>query len=163
MDDPLFAPPTEHWQRLSPSYTKLQVISSMITWTILTIIVVTPLAIWTPWWLSVTAGVVTLALGLWRVLRQPRLARSWGYAERDDDLYITRGLWFRDLTIVPYGRLQVAKVSAGPIERSLGLASVQLVTASAGTDATIPGLTSQDAAALRDRMTARAEGRSAGL
>lgn len=163
MDDPLFAPPTENWQRISPKYGTVKAITSLIGWGLFTLVAVVVLVVWTPWWVALAAGLVLAGWTLWRVLRQPRLARSWGYAERDDDLYVTHGLWFKELTIVPYGRLQVANVSAGPIERSMGLASVELVTASAGTNASIPGLTSQAAAELRDRMTARAEGRSAGL
>lgn len=48
--------------------------------------------------------------------------RLLGYAELDEDLYITRGLWFRRLTAVPYGRMQVVEVESGPIERAFGLA-----------------------------------------
>ncbi|HHV20068.1 MAG TPA: PH domain-containing protein [Propionibacterium sp.] len=91
------------------------------------------------------------------------LVRSWGYAELADDLYVTHGLWFRRLMAVPYGRMQVVEVEAGPIERALGLATVKLVTASASTDATIPGLPPEEAARLRDRLTELGETRTSGL
>jgi membrane protein YdbS with pleckstrin-like domain len=45
----------------------------------------------------------------------------------------------------------------------LGVSTVQLHTAAATTDATIPGLLPDEAAALRDRLAARGEVRSAGL
>lgn len=96
-------------------------------------------------------------------MRADRYWRSWGYAELDDDLYITRGLWFKQLTVVPYGRMQVVEVESGPIERAFGLATVKLVTASASTDATIPGLPPEEAAALRDRLSERGEARASGL
>ena len=47
--------------------------------------------------------------------------RSWGYAERDDDLIVIRGLLFRRISVVPYGRMQFIDVTAGPIDRAFGL------------------------------------------
>ena len=49
------------------------------------------------------------------------------------------------------------------VERHFGLASVQLHTAAAATDATIPGLDPAEAERLRDRLTELGEARSAGL
>ena len=57
----------------------------------------------------------------------------------------------------------VVDLRAGPIDRWLGIATVQLHTAAATTDATIPGLVPLDAAAFRDRLAARGEERTAGL
>ena len=89
--------------------------------------------------------------------------RSWGYAERGDDLIVNRGLMFRRLSVVPYGRMQFIDVTAGPIDRLFGLATVQLHTAAAATDARIPGLRREDAYAMRDRLTAMGEARATGL
>jgi len=89
--------------------------------------------------------------------------RSWGYAERDDDLLITHGVLFRKLVVVPYGRMQFVDVTAGPLARRFGLATLRLHTAAAATDATIPGLTDDEAARLRDRLAALGQARSAGL
>ncbi|MFD7033324.1 PH domain-containing protein [Streptomyces sp. NPDC059917] len=89
--------------------------------------------------------------------------RSWKYAERADDLLISRGVMWRQETVVPYGRMQLVEVTSGPLERRFGLASVQLHTAAATTDATIPGLDPREAERLRDRLTELGEARSAGL
>jgi uncharacterized protein len=89
--------------------------------------------------------------------------RSWRYLERDDDLLISRGVMWRQLTIVPYGRMQLVEVTSGPVERRFGLARLQLHTAAAATDAAIPGLAPPEAERLRDRLTALGEARSAGL
>ena len=70
---------------------------------------------------------------------------------------------FRRLVIVPYGRMQLVDLQAGPVHRALGIATVQLHTAAATTDASIPGLTPEVAADLRDRLARRGEQRSAGL
>jgi membrane protein YdbS with pleckstrin-like domain len=89
--------------------------------------------------------------------------RSWRYAERADDLLISRGVLWRELTVVPYGRMQLVEVTSGPLERRYGLARVQLHTAAATTDAEIPGLVPDEAERLRDRLTELGGARSAGL
>ncbi len=92
-----------------------------------------------------------------------RTVRSWGYAERADDLLVTSGVLRRQLVVVPYGRMQFVDVSAGPLDRKFGLATVQLHTAAAATDASIPGLVPEEAARLRDRLAARGEATAAGI
>ncbi|MEU9243113.1 PH domain-containing protein [Streptomyces sp. NPDC048385] len=120
--------------------------------------------------LSLLAGPVWAALALlplaalaWGWVLLGRNWRSWRYAERADDLLITRGVLWRQETVVPYGRMQLVEVTSGPVERHFGLASVQLHTAAAATDATIPGLDPAEAERLRDRLTELGEARSAGL
>jgi uncharacterized protein len=76
---------------------------------------------------------------------------------------VRRGVMFRSLVVVPYGRMQFVDVEAGPLARKLGYASVQLHTASPATDASIPGLVPDEAARLRDRLARRGEARLAGL
>lgn len=104
-----------------------------------------------------------VAAGAWCWVLLGRNWRSWRYAERSDDLLISRGVLWREETVVPYGRMQLVEVSSGPLERRFGLASVQLHTAAAATDARIPGLAPAEAERLRDRLTELGEARSAGL
>ncbi|MFJ4820304.1 PH domain-containing protein [Streptomyces sp. NPDC088801] len=104
-----------------------------------------------------------LALLVWGWVMLERNWRSWRYTERADDLLISRGVLWHEETVVPYGRMQLVEVTSGPVERHFGLASVQLHTAAAATDATIPGLEPAEAERLRDRLTELGEARSAGL
>ena len=106
-------------------------------------------------------GLVLIVLCLAMVLRGR--FRAWGYAERADDLLVRRGLLVRRLSVVPYGRMQFVDVTAGPIDRLFGLATVQLHTAAAATDARIPGLVADEAERLRDRLAALGESTAAGL
>jgi membrane protein YdbS with pleckstrin-like domain len=92
-----------------------------------------------------------------------RRYRAWGYAERVDDLLVRRGVMVRRLTVVPYGRMQFVDVTAGPIDRIFGLATVQLHTAAAASDARIPGLETVEAERLRDQLAALGEAKAAGL
>ncbi len=153
---PLFAPPGIEWRRLSPQYLKLKLLMIATVWPILIAIVVAPLAWleWQSWWMVLLGLVVVWA---WRIWRAPRAYRRWGYAETDTDVYLTRGLAWRQLTCVPYGRMQLVNVQSGPIERAFGLASVEMVTSSTSGSISIPGLTPSDAAELRDRLIERGE------
>ena len=108
-------------------------------------------------------ALLPLALMAWGWVLLGRNWASWRYAERSDDLLISRGVLWREETVVPYGRMQLVEVTSGPVERRFGLAGVQLHTAAAATDATIPGLDPAEAERLRDRLTELGEARSAGL
>ncbi len=162
--DPLFAPPGGTWRRLSPRYVRVR------QWAALgaSVAVFGPAAaaswfVWNLPWVPAAIAAVGLLWTTWRVLRARRWVASWGWAERDQDLCITHGLWTRHLIIVPFGRMQVVNVTSGPLLRSQGLAEVHLVTAAALSDARIPGLDQADAIALRDRMIERSDARGAGL
>ena len=106
-------------------------------------------------------GVVVLgAVYLWL---QRRRYLAWAYQERAEDLAVSRGVMFRRLSVVPYGRMQFVDVTAGPWERLFGLSTVKLHTAAAATDARIPGLEPSEAARLRDRLAELGEAKAAGL
>lgn len=161
--DGVFAPPAENWVRVSP---KLITARRLVLALVLVPIVLVPVGITlaaAPIWVPVLVGAVGLVVFVWAWWLIGRRVRSYGYCERDDDLLVTSGILFRRLVIVPYGRMQLVDVSAGPIDRSLGITTVQLHTAAATSDAAIPGLPPDEASALRDRLSAVGEQRSAGL
>jgi len=108
-------------------------------------------------------GGAVLVVGAILWLLVGRRYSSWGYAEREDDLLVRRGVMFARLSVVPYGRMQFIDVTAGPLERSFGLATVRLHTAAAATDARIPGLEREEAARLRDSLAELGEAQATGL
>jgi uncharacterized protein len=116
---------------------------------------------------SAAAGAgIAVAILLAGLVAERFLARrvaSWGYAERKDDLMVRRGVLVRRLSVIPYGRMQYIDVTAGPLERSLGLATVRMHTAAAASDARIPGLERAAAATLRDQLATLGEAHAAGL
>jgi uncharacterized protein len=114
-------------------------------------------------WAWLAAMAVVLLSAIWRSIVTVRAVKAWGYAERDNDLLVRHGLVIRRLSIVPYARMQFVDVTAGPLERAFKLATVQLHTAAAATDAKIPGLPPEEASRLRDRLTALGEDRAEGL
>lgn len=163
MDD-LFAPPGSTWQPVSPALARMRrAVLAGSTLVLLAVLLVLALLLPVPAGSTgVLAGLVLVGAGLgWLVVG--RNARRWGYAERDEDLYITSGALRRRLVVVPYGRMQYVDVQAGPLDRAFGIARLQLHTASPGTSAQIPGLPAEDAARLRDRLTSLGEAQAAGL
>jgi len=157
-----FAPPGQRWVPLSPRLRAMRRALLVGFTGLVGLGAVVPAAVAHPALAPlplVLAGTV-IAWG-WVVIGRNYL--SWGYAERADDLLVRKGWLFRQLVVVPYGRMQFVDVTAGPLERKLGLATLQLHTAAAATDATIPGLTPEEAARLRDGLAELGEARSAGL
>lgn len=83
----------------------------------------------------------------------PRRYGAWRYQLGVDALRLERGVMFRSESVVPYTRIQHVDTNQGPIERSLGLASVTVHTASGSSSSlTIPGLLPTDAEALREQL-----------
>lgn len=123
-------------------------------------------------WIATSSGVAALppsllglaasclALGLPYASRK---AGSWKFLERDHDLLVQRGVMFLRLSIIPYERMQTVEVAAGPVDQLFHLATVQLHTASAATDARIPGLDPYHAEQLRERLVRRGEASAEGL
>jgi uncharacterized protein len=109
------------------------------------------------------AAVAIVAAGVGAGVFVTRRVRAWGYAEREEDLFVRRGVLFSRLSVIPYGRMQFIDVTAGPVERLFGLATVRMHTAAAASDARIPGLAANEAARVRDRLAELGEAQSAGL
>jgi membrane protein YdbS with pleckstrin-like domain len=162
--DELFAPPGEAWQPVSPKL----VVQRRLFLAIQALVLLAVLAVLL--WLAdlglafsfavIAAALLALA---WGMVAVGRNARSWAYAETDEDLHIKSGVMFRRMVTVPYGRMQYVDVHAGPFDQYFGIANVHLHTASPGTSATIPGLPADEAARLRDRLTSLGEAQAAGL
>ncbi len=161
--DDAFAPPGEAWRPVSPKLATARRIT-MVLVMLFVLVAIVMLGL-----VPEARTVALIAMGVWLVALTwmwwliGRRVRSFGYAEREDDLLVTSGIMFRRLVVVPYGRMQLVDITAGPLDRRLGVATVQLHTAAATTNATIPGLPPAEASGLRDRLAAHGEQRSAGL
>jgi membrane protein YdbS with pleckstrin-like domain len=160
----LFAPPGNAWRPVSPQLRRLRRVLLMASTGVALVAVAVLAGVfgWSLGWLVALAVVLLLlsVYGWWLIGRN---VRNWGYAERDDDLYIKHGALFRELIAVPYGRMQFVDITAGPLEQLYGIASVRLHTASPRTSGRIPGLPADEAARLRDRLTELGESQAAGL
>ena len=164
MVDELFAPPGNEWRPVSGQLRRMR--RTVLCVTLGLVLLGFASVTWlfaVPSWLLGPAAVLLVGTGAlgWVVIG--RNVRAWGYAERDEDLYVTHGALFKELIAVPYGRMQYVDVTSGPVERWYGISTVHLHTASPKTNARIPGLTPDEAGALRDRLTELGEAKAAGL
>ena len=152
------------WIPVSPRLAVARRLSLALVYLIVIAVVVALVLIpGVPTWVPALVVAIAVVIFIWLWWLIGRRVRSFGYAERGDDLLVTSGILFRRLVIVPYGRMQLVDVQAGPIARWLGVTTVQLHTAAATTDASIPGLVPDVAVELRDRLARRGEERSTGL
>lgn len=162
--DNLFAPASGSWQGVSP---RLATVRRIVVWVAAGVVVLVGFVLLAvvpdPWWIGAPVAVLGLVAGAWGTVWAGRNQRSWGYAENADDLLVTRGVMFKRLVAIPYGRMQFVDVQAGPLDRAFGIATVTLHTASAETAADIPGLLADEATRLRNRLTELGESRGAGL
>jgi uncharacterized protein len=160
--DAAFAPLGTRWTGLPGRLLRMRRLLLLAAAAPVTAAVLAPaLLLGGPRWAAL--ALLPLAVTVWAWTALGRNWRSWGYAEREDDLLVRRGVLRRRLTVVPYGRMQLVEVVSGPVERRFGIAAVVLHTAAAASDARIPGLLPPEAARLRDQLTALGEARSAGL
>ncbi len=97
------------------------------------------------------ALLVLLVVAVGRVLEVRRLA----YQLREHDLSLRSGVISHRVESLPFSRVQHVNIHRGPIERSLGLATLQVSTA--GPDINIPGLARADAERIKLLVTERAD------
>lgn len=114
-------------------------------------------------WMLIIGLLLTLGGPLVRCVFIFRQVSAMGYKIRPADLLIESGIMYRRTVVVPYARMQYVDVTASPLERFFGLATVTLHTASAGSDATVPGLKRADADRLRELLSERGQSGLAGL
>src|SRR6266540_1925562 len=110
---------------------------------------------------GLAAALVALAGGVAAWLLPNLEYRNWRYEVAEDALELRHGILRRVHSAIPYFRVQHIDVTQGPVERLVGLSRLVVHTASAGTDATIPGIAAGDAEGRRRRcgLTPRRAGR----
>jgi membrane protein YdbS with pleckstrin-like domain len=119
-----------------------------------------PAGTWLPVALSDRVGLLpylTAALVLPNVL----IAPVWRYRvhrwEISADVVYTRSGWFnREWRLVPVSRIQTVDTKQGWLERSLGLATLKIDTASHAGSSRVEGLRVGDATDLADKLARRA-------
>jgi membrane protein YdbS with pleckstrin-like domain len=158
-----FASPVADWVRVSVRLRAMRRVMLGVVGVVVAVLAAVALAIAGSVLAAVVTVIVVFAVCAAAFVVVGRNYDSWGYAERGADLLVTHGVMWRRLVVVPYGRMQLVDVTAGPIERKFGISTLRLHTASAGTDARIHGLTAAEATRLRDRLAALGESQSAGL
>lgn len=109
--------------------------------------------LWVPLYAAVAGLAWLFALFLGAVWLPAIAHARYGYAVSDREVRIARGVLIRSVVAIPTGRVQHVDMRQGPIEQWMGLARIQIHTASGlGGDGVIPGLELEEAERLRDRL-----------
>lgn len=156
-----FAPEGVVFRSVSPRLAAVRLLGHLLTLAVVAVALGVGAVLWKSWlWWGMVVLVLVAAWLCWLV---PRQVRAMCYALAEDHLLWRKGVMFRRLSVIPYGRMQFVDTSQGPIAARLGIAEVKLHTASAWTDATIEGLPVDEAENLRRILSRRGEQRMAGL
>ncbi|MCF2706656.1 PH domain-containing protein [Arcanobacterium haemolyticum] len=152
----MFAPLAPHidFTPVEPRYARVKFIATSIGFIplILAAIIVDIFIAKDRVWLWAIPAVV-LVMYVWTLALISRRVRALGYAELEDELVLCRGIMFQRVDVIPYGRMQQVNVSAGPLMSRENLATVELITASAQTNGSIPGIRKEEAERLRVKLT----------
>lgn len=106
-------------------------------------------------WAWITPLAILLLSGFLRLVMEFEFRRL-GYLIRQHDLVHRSGWIFQRIRICPYKRVQNCSVHSGPIQRSLGLASITVFTAGEhAADMTVRGLSQENAERIRQYIIAR--------
>jgi membrane protein YdbS with pleckstrin-like domain len=106
-------------------------------------------------WLTAVGVTVAVALVVIVVVVPGWRHRTWSWALTDEGLEVAHGVVVRTQSAIPTFRVQQVDVKQGPIERMFGLVTLQITTASAASDGTLPGIDAARADEVRRRILGR--------
>ena len=141
------------FEKLDNKYLQVSLIGNFIFWFFLFIVIIslsfTVLSAYYPW--------NVVALSAWLLFTGLSTIWTWlgfhykGYVLRNQDITYRSGLLWRDVTSVPFIRIQHCAVNQGPLERLFQLANLRIYTAGGqNSDMSIHGLTPDQAHRLKD-------------
>ena len=104
-----------------------------------------------PTWIATGSAALAFVLGVAFIWAWPEVSyRRWRWEVAQEEVRLREGMIIVSHTVIPMVRIQHVDTSQGPIMRAVGLSAVHISTA-AGKH-TIPALSDEDAAELRDRI-----------
>ena len=136
---------------LEPAYKTIRYISGATIGFVM--IIVSWLIVWVeprvmPYGIYVAAFMTLLAI--WIVIYNGLSFRYMGYALREKDISFKSGWQWRNMTTVPFNRVQHCDIKQGLIDRRFGLSRLTIYTAGGqSTDLVIPGLLPETAEQLK--------------
>ncbi len=152
--DGLPAMQVEQFESLDPNFLRVRLIGDAIFAAIVVVVAIV-VAVLVPWWwlpLAIAAGVLLL-IGLTAWLQTIEVGHI-GYLVRDQDFSFRSGVINRNITTVPFARVQHVSIDRGPLARSFGMATLEMRTA--GDGLTVPGISNDTAQRLKAMIVDRA-------
>ncbi|MGB3735186.1 MAG: PH domain-containing protein [Ilumatobacter sp.] len=106
------------------------------------------------WQVGTAAAVLLVALALAAALAVAEMRRL-AYQLREHDVSLRSGVVIHRTETIPFSRVQHVNLTRGPIERAIGLASLEVT--SAGPNIVIPGLAIAEAERVKQLVSERAD------
>jgi membrane protein YdbS with pleckstrin-like domain len=116
-------------KRLYRVYLALVIFGGFLWWMLPAIAVVTFLQVTIGVILVVTLLLPLLIAALITLYWIPRFHYSIAYVLEDDKMVVTKGVWWRNRSFVPYNRITNINIYQGPVSRHFGLAKLAIQTA----------------------------------
>ncbi len=105
------------------------------------------------WRIPVLMPIVGICMLAWSIAMVKRQWHAWRYEVTDNEVIITKGVFYQVRRFVPRDRIQHVDITSGPLARKFGLRHVHLYVAGAhGSIGEIPGLTPEEAEDLRTML-----------
>ena len=121
--------PSDGLKRLYEIYLTITIIGGFFWWIIAGLFVAFLYDSWTAVFafsLALIPPIVAAAVTLYWI---PRFHASIAYVLGDDDITVTRGVWWKTKSVVPYNRITNVSIYQGPISRSIGIGKLAIQTA----------------------------------
>lgn len=145
-----------HFQQLDRAFLKVEYISSLIFFGFLffVIFIFVMLASSEVRWVKILVASLWL---FWFMLSLLLVKKNYdiaGYAIRQHDIVHRKGVVFRNLTTIPFNRIQHCEISEGPVEKLFELSTLKVFTAGGATsDLAIGGIRKEEAQLIKEFIT----------
>lgn len=144
------------YRQLDRAYLRVDYISTSL-WFIFLFIFISVVFYWNTekyyWWMLIPYVLV----GVWGIISMFLISKNYaitGYAIRQRDIVHRTGVIFRNITTIPFNRIQHVEITQGPIAKMFGLAALKIFTAGgSGADLQIQGLKKEDAQGIKEFIT----------
>ncbi len=141
------------FDRLDPSFLRIRWMADGI-FAAIVLVAAVALSFFVPRWIPLAIGAGILALTALAAWMQWLEVNHLGYLVREKDFSFRSGVISRNVTTVPFARVQHVSIDRGPLARFFGLATLQLRTA--GDGMAVPGMNHETATRLKTLVVDRA-------
>ena len=116
-------------KNLYHAYLAIVLLGGFLWWLIPVVFVVFLVDAWIAAVVAMSAFIPLIVVVTVAMFWIPKYYSSIKYVFEDDKLIVTRGVWWRTKSVVPYNRITNINIYQGPISRHFGLARLSIQTA----------------------------------
>lgn len=116
-------------KNLYHAYLSIVLLGGFLWWLIPGVFVVFLVDAWIAAVVALSAFIPLIVVVIVAMSWIPKYYSSIKYVFEDDKLIVTRGVWWRTKSVVPYNRITNINIYQGPISRHFGLARLSIQTA----------------------------------